>query len=138
MGAATPTASPPASAADLDTCTARDLLMPRLTPPSFTEPTPTPMELTPTPTDTELLPELLAIPVPPPASLPGPPRVSARGVLTPTPLFFTELTESPPMSPETPTAMAPADTESLRDTLEPLSLTSSSPDSTKKQFSIIY
>merc|ERR1719362_352023 len=117
---------------------ARGPLMPRprLIPLSFTELTD--MPVSPTPMDTELSPESLATPVPPPASLPGPPRVSARGVLTPTPLFSTELTESPPMLPETPTAMAPADTESPRDTLEPLSLTSSSPDSTKKQFPIIY
>merc|ERR1739838_990091 len=103
-----PTASPPASAADLDTPMARDPLTPRPRPIplSFTEltdtpvsptpmeltPTPTPMELTLTPMDTELLPESLATLVLPLPSLPGPPRVSARGVLTLTPLFSTELT----------------------------------------------
>merc|ERR1712117_860664 len=109
----------------------------RLIPLSSTEPTdtplPTPMELTPTPMDTEVLPESLPTLVPLLPSLPDPPRVLARGAPRLTPPFFMELTELPPMSPETPMAMAPADTASPRDTPVPPSPTSSSPGSTKKQ-----
>merc|ERR1712110_1267294 len=141
---APPTASPPATDADPDTPMARGPLMPRLRliPPSCTEltdtvPTPTlPMELTPTDTDT-VLPESLVTPEPPPPSLPGLPRVSARGLLMPTPLSFTEHTAMVPSSPETPTAMAPLDTASPRDTPALPAPSSPSPDCTKKQ-PIIY
>merc|ERR1712203_1206631 len=98
-------------------------------------------ELTDTDTDTPPMTTELtdtvspATPVPPPPSWPGPPRVSARGLLTPP--SFTEPTESPPTSPETPMAIAPLDMESPRDTPVPLPLSSPSPGSTKKQ-PIIY
>merc|ERR1719411_1892194 len=117
---------------------ARGLLMPRLRliPLSCTELTdtvpPTPMELTPTDTDT-VLPESPLIPEPPPPSLPGLPRVLARGLLMPTPPSFSEPTAMAPMSPETPTAMAPLDTPLPRDTPDFPAPSSPSSGLTKKQ-----
>merc|ERR1712137_622469 len=109
--------------------TARGLLMPRLrpTPPFCTELTDT---------DT-VLPESPLTPEPPPPSLPGLPRVSARGLLMPTPPSFTEHTAMVPSSPETPTAMAPLDTPLPRDTPALPAPSSPSPDCTKEQ-PIIY
>merc|ERR1711976_1061559 len=95
------------------------MLMPRLIPPFCTELTdtlpPTPTELTPTDTDT-VLPESLLTPELPPPSLPGLPRVLARGLLMLTPLSFSEHTAMVLSSPETPMAMAPLDTPLPRDT----------------------
>merc|ERR1711976_795039 len=97
---------------------------------------PPPMELTPTDTDT-VLPESLPTQEPPPPSLPGLPRVLARGLLMLTLPSFSEPTAMVPMSPETPTAMAPLDTPLPRDTPDSPAPSSPSSGLTKKQ-PIIY